>query len=241
MLKLKSSYRLGNAPTCIYVMSENVVHRFDKEYELLLQVLSTTGLDADLITPENIEQLNNLDQLKIIEANSTNDPVLNLLEFDGYKKEYVKLQRNHLKLKLVNHLSDEFYYNAICDKLKQLDVNLIDTNETFSFHLVSRPNELKHVEYPASVIKLGSYRVSIGPMLSPLVTLEQFNEHYSLSKIYFDKEAFSADLPQFFKDMSVMLVVKELFKFVVEVGSHKLVKGIIIWDLPSMRRTTYDL
>jgi hypothetical protein len=93
---------------------------------------------------------------------------------------------------------------------------------------------------PVLPVKLGSYKVSVGPFLNPLLTAEHLKEHLAPGKRLYEDEGFLiSDSPM--QGLSLQLVSAEILNTVVQAGSYDTIRSIVEWNSTTLRRLVWPI
>ena len=240
MIKLKAFYRVGKAPDATFLMSENQVHRLEPDVNGLVDKLQA-GLEPDTVTDAELEQLRELQKLGVVYVEPTVHPqLLNYLEHSGWRTSYVLEQLAHARVRVVNEHPDPSYAQDLAAALNVYGL-IDDVLPSLVIYVVDVLSKLEAVSYPGLLVKLGSYRVAVGPVLSKFTPVESFNSFYLQGKGYFEHEAFLADLPVHLRAAQVALVTHEVLMLLVKGGSHEANGAIIDWDMATMKRQVWQI
>lgn len=239
MIKLKASYRVGRAPDVIFLMNELRVHRIELEYDSLIARLEA-GLDPSTLSDENeLEQLATLSSLGVLCVEwPKHQELINFMEYSGWNSAYTLEQLEYMRVKVIDNHPDPFYSKALETALARYD--LISDKPMLTIYVVDYLTKLEIVSYPALIVKVGSYRPSVGPVLNQnLLPVEAFNAFINQSKAFFEREGFLAQLPPHLRDLQVALVTHEVLMLLLKVSNHHASSGIVDWDLSTMERNTW--
>ena len=242
MIKIKPFYRIGRAPDVLFLMSEADVKRVPLELEPLLQQLLTGSLDPLSLSDAELEQLQMLDELGVIyNPSGERSEVANLFEISGWRESFVQEQLNYARIKLLDHHADPRYSLGLAQELLSLGVNLVDTDPTLNVAVVERLNQLDDLPTPTLVVKIGTYRSSVGPLICPTLTAPALKQVIDPTKLYFETESFLEELPSSTRALTIQLLAHEILGVIVKAGGHPAIQNIVEWDVTGPRRTVWAL
>lgn len=244
MIRLKPSFRIGIAHDALFLMNDFTVHRLPLDYEILTYKVSQGLSDPSSLSELELIQLENLSTLKVVYQEPTqNVDLCNFFETINYKSTYVNEQLLHNKVRVVNCHPDLTSYLSLVKVLKDYKV-LAETEETptLNIYLVDVASKLDKVDYPALIVKAGSYRPTVGPLLSPMrLSLEDFNAHILKGKACFENEGFQIQLPPHLVMIHDAMIAHEVLSFVIKAGLHEASGAIVDWDITLMRRSIWPI
>jgi hypothetical protein len=241
MIKLKPFYKVGVAPDVLFLMSEMEVHRLDLDYEPLIRSLQSDSFEPSTTSDKDLERLRYLDSIKVVYNTSEKHPeIINYLELAGVPESFALSQLEHAKVKIINHHRDEIYADALAEELRRYKIKIVDKDPTISFLIVERLNQLRDAPSNSIPVKLGSYRISVGPLLTPMLNAEELARFIEKGKGFFEEEGFLVEnMPMPLQNLSVALIAHEIFNIVVLAGTHRAMTAIVEWNLVRMRRSVW--
>ena len=241
MIKLKPFFKVGLAPDVVFLMSESTVHQFDNDFKPLIEQLQTDNFDPQSISDADLNRLRKLDELGIVyNVPDTNTGVINFFEFQGWRGTYVLDQLKHARIKVNNHHQSPDYALRIAEELRSLGVTIVDTDPTLTINVIERQQQLDSAPLPSLNVRIGSYVVSVGPLISPTLTAQQLQQYILPGKKFFEEENFMVqDLPSVLQTLSVSLAVTEIFNTIIKGGNHDTITAIVDWQLSGMRRVVW--
>jgi hypothetical protein len=243
MIKIKPFYRIGRAADAVFLMSEAQVHRFEPSFNGILTKLAD-GLDSSTLSSNELTQLTELVKLNVLYVESAQAPELcNFLEFQGWPTDYVTNQLNYHRVKVIDDHPDTSYAKAILDGLAGYNLIATDTERatTLNVYIVDVITKLTEVEYPALIVKLGSYRPSIGPVLSKRLPTASVVEFLARTKQCFEQEGFLMNLPPHLKAFQQNLMIHEILMLLLKVSNHDAIGAIVDWDIQTMKRNVWPV
>ena len=222
-------------------MHEYAVHRVDQSCEALIGKLQDGIEDPESLSSIELEQLEALLKLNVIYVEPTkHKATCDLFDLLGCSHDYVNEQLAHARI-AVRDLHPDPSYAQEFSKLLSGYVTVTDKSPTLNLYIVDTINKLDEVEYPALIIKMGSYRPSIGPLLTTRLSLAEMKAVVLKGKIYFENESFEVVLGDYLEKLQVHLIFHELLSFIIRVGSHQIASSLVDWDLVSMGRYVWPI
>jgi len=241
MILLKSSFRVSiTYPDAVFLMNEYEVHRLPPEYSPLLDKLKVGIENAEDFTAEEVEQLTELHNRRVIYVVPTeNLSLCNYLELSGWQSDYVNGQLANMSVEVIDAHPDPSWAVAITAALGKYGV--LKSNPAIRLYISDRTTKFETIEYPALMVKVGSYRPTVGPFLSNQFPIESFNKLMLANKGGFETEAFQEVLPTYLHQLQLGLVIHEIMMFLIKLGNHGAANAIIEWDLVEMKRMIWKI
>lgn len=240
MIKLKPFYRLGQVGEKIYVMSEMRVEELPASFTPILTDLAAGTFDPATAPDKQIEQLKTLSFLDLV-YNTTPSPLTDFFEIQYVGAHYLEEQLDYARIKVINHHSDPSWIEAIKAELIEYQVKVVDEDPTLTLVITERLNDLPGNISPMLPVKIGSYRITVGPLINPLLTSNEVAKFYNHSKRGFENESFLVELPAPLRRLSISLAASELVQAVIKVGAHDAYRNLIEWNLVNNVRTLWPI
>ena len=240
MIKLKPSYKVSTAFDAVFLMSEYEVHRLLPNFSSIVEKLKVGIENPNDLTALEVDQLVELHNLHVIYIPSTiNTSLCDYLELSGWNADYVNGQLSNMSVEIINDHPDMFWSDGLTFSLAEY--NLIKPDPKLHIYVTDLDIKFDTLKYPALIVKVGSYKPSVGPLLTNQSPVERFNAMIRETRGGFADETFQADLPQYLRQLQLNLVIHEIMMFLVKTGNHESVDGVVDWNLNTMERVVWKI
>jgi CBS domain-containing protein len=240
MIKLKPFYRVDTVFDAVFLMSEYAVHRLPPEFSSIAEKLLVGIENPNDLTSIEVDQLAELHSLNVICVPPTKNIALsNFLELSGWGADYVSGQLDNMSVEIINEHPDMFWTDGLTFTLAEY--SLIKPDPKLHIYVTDLDIKFDTLKYPALIVRVGSYKPSIGPLLTEQSPVEQFNTMIRETRGGFSDETFQADLPPYLRQLQLGLVTHEIMMFLVKVGNHAAASGVVDWNLKSMKRVVWKI
>ena len=242
MLRFKPYFRVHKTPEHLELMSEASYQQFPLSYEGIFDKLqSAEGLDPTSITSaDEFSQLKALADIDaVVDKQQTN--LENMLDFAGFPQNYIADQLKHVTLSIVNLHPDEYYFTSVVKRLQRLGVVFNDDKPRLTIYIATKLNAIRDAQLPSHVAQIGSYYLSISPLLNPLHPAESYYDFITECKGTFAEEGLQAVLPPMYKEVAISLLAHEIFNMVLRGGSHDSCTATVTWEMATLKRKVYGI
>jgi hypothetical protein len=240
MIRLKPFYRVDTVFDAVFLMSEYTVHRLSPEFSDLANKLIVGIENPNDLTALEVDQLGELNALNVIYVPASKNLALtNFLETSGWASDYVNGQLDNMSVEIVNEHPDSYWSDNLTSTLSEYD--LIKPDAKLHIYVTDLDIKFDTLKYPALLVRVGSYKPSIGPLLTEQSPVERFNNLIRESRGGFADETFQADLPPYLRQLQLSLITHEIMMFLVKVGNHAAAGGVVDWNLKSMKRVVWKI
>jgi hypothetical protein len=237
MLRLKKSFKVAINDNTIFVMSEMINHSFPLEYK---DVLSKLQQEKYEISIDDIEKIEHLNRLNLLTDKDNTDALINYFEMHDVTGEQIDNQRSHLGVAIINLANNKTFAtdltkNLVAEKFK------VSTTGGFKIYLVDTFSDIKEIQYPAIVIKVGSCHCYFSHLLTSVTSFESFKKFMLSSKSFFENESFQIGLPKHLIDLQSSLIRHEVINFLIDPAADEKSNKIINWNLLSMEKQSWEI
>lgn len=242
MIKLKPSYKVSTAFDAVFLMSEYTVHRLLPDFSSIVEKLKVGIENPNDLTALEVDQLVELQNLHVIYIPSTTNTALcDYLELSGWNADYVNGQLSNMAVTIVDSHPDPYWASNISVALDEY--GLVQTLQKSKLRIYVTDLDIKFdaLDYPALIVKVGSYKPSVGPLLTNQSPVERFNQMLRETRGGFADETFQADLPTHLRQLQLSLVIHEILMFLVKTGNHASADGVVDWNLNTMKRVVWKI
>lgn len=242
MIKLKPFVRLGYAPDVIFAMTEETVRRLPLDFDPLLRALQAPDFDPQGLSDADLDRLRVLDQLNLVYNTTGEHPgTVDMYELINWRESYVLGQLQHHRVKIDSFHRDETWAQRLGAGLTQLGFTIVVDKPTVTITVLERLNQLAGMPTPAIPVKIGSYHMTVGPLLTPMFPAGRLAEVVTSNKRFFEEESFLVEnLPEPVRALAVSLAVSELSNTLIQVGATDVMKSTVDWNLVTLRRSVWN-
>lgn len=219
-------------------MSELRVHRLLPEFSAIIEKLKSGIEVPNDLTEIEIDQLSELNQLDVIYTPPTKHVDLcNYLELSGWGNDYVNGQLDNITVEIIDKHPDPFWAESLSKSLEAYDV--IKSSAKLRIYITDLETRFDTVEYPALIVTAGSYKLSIGPLLTNQNPVERLNTLLNDARGGFAEVDFQESLPPHLKETEAAVLNHEILMVLIKMGNHAAASGTVYWNLNSMKRSVW--